>query len=117
MAKLCARHEASLIEELKRKGIWFLCYSEKEHVNAFKHRWLNGESVVGEFNPYVVAVLEINQKAVTHIGAYTQESRYCACCEVQKKLGEDADDVWLDNVTDAMLQFCLVNGLMGNHAL
>lgn len=113
MAKLCIRHQSDLLEALRRKGMSHLIDNTPANVELFKQRWLKGEATAGELNAYVVAELEIAQKAYNYVGEFTNHPNVCALCAAQKKLGEDADEVWLDNVTDAILVMAMVNGLMG----
>ena len=112
MAKLCIRHQSDLLEALRRKGLGHLCDNTPENVKVFQDRWLKGEAAAGELNAYVVATLEISHKAYNYVGEFTNHPKVCALCAAQKKLGEDADEVWIDNVTDAILLMAIVNGLV-----
>lgn len=108
--KICSRHFSDLAYAVKHKGMGLMIRPEKSEM--FAHHWLNGHSKLHEFDPLVVAALEINKKATELCGAAIINGS-CPLCTVAKVLQRtDAADVWIDNVSDCMLVFAKVNGLV-----
>lgn len=108
--KNCARHSSDLSEALKRKGLWHLV--KPERAQDFAVRWLQGTATAVEFDPYVVASLEINMKMVKFLRIQPEHPQECPLCRVNLVLcNSEADKAWIDNVTDLMLLTAKVNDL------
>ena len=108
--KICARHFSDLSEQVKHKGMGSMIRPERSEL--FAQQWLAGHARVHEFDPLVVAALEVNKKATELCGAAIINGS-CPLCTVTKVLqNHTADQTWIDNVTDCMLLFAKVNNLV-----
>lgn len=107
--KVCSRHYADLMSELRKRGLAELCH---RHPPAEVARlWLEGQLPRGMFDPFVAANLEILGK-LRELGVATLAPAECPLCRVNVVLmNADADKAWMDNVADAMLLFAMHNGL------
>ena len=109
--KICGTHFDEVKKALIRKGLGHLIKDRNgEQLSDFAVRWLLGTATMEEFDPLVVAILEITNHAKIFIGMQPQDHR-CPLCGVTYALGVGADDKWVDNVTDLMLLTSKVNGL------
>jgi hypothetical protein len=106
---ICHKHLTELAKMLQRKGLGHLITEDPQKAAYKGRRWLRGNARPQDFDPQVVATLEIYQK-VTSMG-YAPTG--CALCAVPALLRvASADAHWIDNVTDAMVVVAQVNGLM-----
>lgn len=105
----CTRHSFELEAALKRKGLGKLIkWKSAEDVTRFTVRWLAGVATREEFDSYIVSSLEIMGKA----HQFGFNPHICSLCEVCARLLKiDADDEWIDNVTDLMVLVAHVNHL------
>lgn len=115
--KLCGRHEADLIHQLKRKNLWKFCTNIPALIEERTVKWLDGMAAPSEVDPLIICLLEINKKAEEFCGAgivlpKANGQPHCALCEVGKLICNKADIEWTDNITDAVLSLCLQNGVM-----
>lgn len=112
--KICAKHLSELSHAIKRKGMGrYSPPSDPEISKIFAQRWLSGEVRSGEFIAIVVAVLEVHKKFQDLVGYRIRNFPDDACplCKIDALLQQNAAEQWVDNVTDALVMFCEVNGL------
>lgn len=113
--KLCAKHMHALNAAIKRKGMGHLEPRDAEQAREFTYKWLSGQIHPDEFLPFVVAWLEISQKfqelaGPEYLATLTEDA--CPLCHIPKLLRDGAaDEIWLDNITDALVLFCDVNAI------
>lgn len=111
--RMCSGHAIDLAKEIKRKGMGHLVYNDPEHVEHFVQRWIHGVSPREEFNPFVVAVLEITKKAQDIVPPLMLEGgTRCPICCVSRHLHRDVAVDWIDGVSDLMLLTAKVNELV-----
>ena len=109
MSKLCTRHTHDLHEDIKKKGMGRYVSLNTQDVKRKTHLWLHGAATPADFDPYVVAVLEINKKAHEEYGIPHHHT--CPLCYIDHILGMRAATTWIDNVTDLMVVTCRTNNL------
>jgi hypothetical protein len=112
--KLCGSHQTDLAAALRKKGLWKLC-STDPHISAVRaQRWLAGVAMREEFDPLVVATLEINSKAKEILHPAIAETQHlCPLCQASKALQRvDIPAAWIDNCTDMMFLVAKTNGLV-----
>lgn len=109
--KHCIKHINELHAMIKRKGMGNMVIQDSTEADWFAKSWLAGTSGIEEIDPLVVSVLEIQQKAYTLIGEAVNKPDVCPLCAVEKLLQRDADEEWIDNVTDAVLAMIMANGV------
>lgn len=105
--KLCSAHSSDLSKALRRKGIAHLMRPER--AVEFAQKWLAGTTTKSEFDPYVVATLEIAKKA-SDLGVYVVPT-CCPLCTVNAAYRKELAQSWVDNVTDLMLIVARTNDL------
>lgn len=109
MSKMCIGHSHGLIAALRRKGMGSLI--RPEQAAKFARRWLDGTATKPEFDPYVVAGLEILSKCRV-MNIYVLPGG-CPLCAAEKALqNADAGVAWIDNVSDLMLLTAQTNRLV-----
>lgn len=113
--KFCARHLTDLTAAIRRKGMIGLCHDDPAIVRHLAKRWLRGASgskpSVTDFDPRVVAMLEICQKA--HDVGLPRLAPACPICGAAKILQDNkVPDAWIDNVSDVLLLIAKVNNLI-----
>ena len=119
--KICGRHSHDLLDMIKRKGLMHLVNNDPKEVERRTKAWLLGIASRQEFDPYIIAVLEIYNKASEIIGheleRVSAEGRVpCPLCAVTRALQDAGADVkWIDNCTDAVLVAAEVNELTRKH--
>lgn len=104
---ICNTHSHDLLKVIKDKGMVEHISLTKEQAVIKAKRWLQGNATKEQFDPYVVASLEIYQKANEQLGLI--EDPVCPLCVVEQVLG--ASHSWIDNVTDLLVLFCRTNDL------
>jgi hypothetical protein len=92
-----------LIAMLKRKGLSGLIIEDSQEADNFAKAWMEGLAPIESIDPLVVSCLEIYQKAFNALGDSVNHPSRCALCEIEHLYKNQADDVWIDNVTDAVL--------------
>lgn len=109
--KLCSKHSHDLRKQLERRGLDKLI--NPAHAGEFAQRWLDGDALAEEFDPYVVAALEINAKAQQFGVVDLNDMNVCPLCAINRVLQNSrADESWVDNVADLMLITAKVNHLV-----
>lgn len=107
--KYCTGHLHDLRKQLDRKGLSRLIHPER--AGEFGQRWVQGTAKAHEFDPMVVAMLEIGAKC-RQLGIEFTD-RACPLCAVNVGLKRpDAASSWTDNVTDLMVVVAQTNGLV-----
>lgn len=113
MAKrLCNSHGHDLYSAVKRKGMAHRITTTEQGMKDVRDRWLTGTTPEGEFDPLVVATLEVFNKADEMFGKSWEKKSGCPLCAVDGILKQEAAKTWVDNITDLMLVTCIANGLM-----
>lgn len=69
--KICSSHTSDLIDELRHRGLSHMVIQDPVKSADFAKRWLEGTTMIDEFDPYAVATLEIFKKAMEHISPRT----------------------------------------------
>jgi hypothetical protein len=100
----------SLDAAIRKKGMGNLISLQDWEAKAKAKRWLEGTAPVGEFDPLVVAYLEINKKAFEMFNTHLRDE--CPLCAANRILKRNADKQWIDNISDLMYATCLANGLI-----
>ncbi len=96
----CGYHSEGLMHALKHRGLGKLIDPAK--AGEFAIRWLSGISAFHEFDPFVIASLEIRAQC-TKVGI--PEVGGCPLCAADHFLpGRDIDEAWVTNVSDMMVQ-------------
>lgn len=107
--KICGRHSHDMLHALRRRGMQKLIRPEDSV--TFAKRWLEGLATKPEFDPFVVATLEIFKKC-HDMSIYVLEGG-CPLCAVNVAFQKnDADASWIDNVSDLMLLTAQTNRLV-----
>lgn len=99
---ICALHQHTLIRELKRKGIYYLCATDERVINQRMGKWIHGASQRQDFDPLVVCRMEIHAKARRMLGDQLSIAD-CPLCAAAAKIGKDTDAIWVSGFTDLML--------------
>lgn len=108
--KICAGHMFELSGAIRRKGMWPLVNTS--NATHFAQRWLEGTAKQHEFDPLVVAALEVSAKAKQLCGDLLH-AETCPLCQINLVLqNADASQAWIDNVSDLMLLTAKVNHLV-----
>lgn len=109
MSKMCSGHSHGLMGALRKKGMGSLIRPERAAESAKK--WLDGTALKHEFDPYVVASLEILAMC-NKMNIYVIEGA-CPLCTTNAALqNAAAADKWIDNVSDLMLLTAQTNQLV-----
>jgi len=107
--RICNGHSHDLIHELDRRGLKKLIRPELASVHG--KLWLEGKASREEFDPYVVATLEIASKA-REFGVQALNGS-CPLCEIARALQDnEVPEAWLDNCADFMLLIAKANHLV-----
>lgn len=112
--KICAKHLTDLNQAIKRKGMGRYSPPDDQEVSRiFTLRWLSGTAHPGELIAIVVAILEIHKKFQELVGYRIRNftNADCPLCKIDALLQQNASEQWVDNVTDALVMLCEVNGL------
>jgi len=95
--KLCQRHMADAVAELKRRNLWRLVAQDPQVLRARTAAWLAGRSHIGELDPLVIVVLEILNKA----RALGVNGDFCPICETERvRKHPDLGPLWIQEFTD-----------------
>lgn len=112
--KHCSKHMVELRDLLRKKGLGRYIGDDADLSKQRAQLWLQGLSSPGDFDPLVVSVLEIYQKVTTMklpIDELGGQER-CPLCLLPHFLGViTASDMWMDNVTDAMVIVARAHGM------
>lgn len=108
MSRLCATHSSALLEMVKRKGMGRYITQSTDSVRRKTKLWLTGQAQPYDFDPYIVAALEVAKKAREMYGV---QNGTCPLCAADHFLGFGAASTWIDNVTDLMVVTCQANDL------
>jgi hypothetical protein len=108
----------SIALSLKKKGVWHLVGPQATRLERAQ-RWVTATVKEEDgFDPLMVSILEISQKAKQLIGDQivmpkANGQHCCPLCEANKfyKKHEMAAS-WIDNCSDLMLLTCQTNGLI-----
>ena len=109
MSGVCARHSHDLLAACRKKGMGSLVRPERSRL--FAERWLAGTATKPEFDPYVVAVMEIFSKC-KQMNIYVLPGACPVCTAAVAIQSVKTADSWIDNVTDLMLLTARVNHLV-----
>lgn len=105
--KPCSAHSEDLLRTIRRKGMGALVRSDR--AAEFARKWLLGTTTKEEFDPYVVATLEIASKA-KELSVYVVPG-CCPLCTVEAAYRQPLAPDWIDNITDLMLIIARANAL------
>jgi len=115
--KICDNHYQNLAFALKKKGVWHLVGPQATRQERAV-RWVTGKVAEEDsFDPLMVSILEISQKAKLLIGdqillAKPNGQHYCPLCEANRFFQKhEMADSWIDNCSDLMLLTAQTNGL------
>lgn len=106
---MCTRHSHDLLQFIRRKGMADHVSATAEDAQRKARRWLQGQTSRDDFDPYVIATLELNQKAGMIFAV--PSTPHCTLCVVEHQGGPAVCHEWLDNVTDAILAAALANDI------
>lgn len=90
--KLCTRHKGDLKGALKRHNIAHLV--DEAQLIPRTVRWLAGMSM--EFDPLVICLCEIRQRAATYLPASVQLQKQCPICAANHHLKNQEGDKWIE---------------------
>ncbi len=110
--RCCQNHFQEVRKAIIAKGMQkLLKHEDTRDIQIFATRWIVGYAAAQEFDPLIVAMLEINNHAHMMIGMAKEDPR-CPLCLVEFTMGQKADQKWIDNVTDLMLLTAKANDLL-----
>jgi hypothetical protein len=113
--KICTPHGDALRRALERRDLWKLVkQGNREEIAERGARWLAGDlRGKRDYCPYVIAWLEINQKAseVLH-PSISSSPHLCPLCQVDRKVGRPMAQAWIDRICDLVLDLTREAGLI-----
>ena len=111
--KFCQAHWDELKAAVERKGMGDLIAPSGAAAVYRMKQELEGTATDSAFDPLLAAHWAIARNAIEMGGLYIMGD-YCPLCEVKEHLGETEAKAWIEYSTDAMREYCLEQGLIGN---
>ena len=115
--KNCTRHTSDIIAECRRHGLGSLVSGDARKAARCAATWLSGKFDMKDFDPYVIATIEFNQKATQHYLTVLRRDAIagrdtCPLCVAEADLLQPGlDRVWLERGVGVLVEFARVNGL------
>jgi len=113
--KFCEKHWEQLRQVIKDKGMWNLVSDSSQEVMSELITELKNEE--HKFDPLMAAHNAITTAALDGGGLYLLSvdedgNHYCPLCEVEKHIGDNVVENWINGSTDDCLNYCKTHGLL-----
>lgn len=109
----CGSHNTAVQKAITERGMWGLVATDVKTVTKRAQLWLTGKATASDFDPLVIATLELLQKTREHAGL---PGNKCPLCFASHHLGKGIDNVWINGCTDKILDACKSSDVMALRA-
>lgn len=112
----CTKHLTDLIGGLRHRGMGKLLHcmeQPKEYSERFAKRWVEGTAAREEFDPLIVATLELNKKYVETWGPPMNGGDRCSLCWAgANAMSTKVPERWLEACCDQLAEIAKRNELL-----
>lgn len=108
--RTCTTHMHAMRDKLRHMGLWYLVNLDPEVCKRRADLWMKGKALREDFDPLVVMMLEINNKAKLH-GVYVMPEGCPLCAMNAARADHTSADTVIDGFADLMLSIAQKNHL------